>query len=278
MRVVILTNCQGNQIALANKIAAKADVAGIVFSKNIPRRRPGLSKRLSLSANGLANRTIGRAFIRTWFELLDNYHVQFPSPPSSEIINVDNVNDPPTVELISRVKPDLVVVSGTNLVGRKVIEAANASAGIINLHTGISPYVKGGPNCTNWCLAKNWFHLIGNTVMWLDTGIDSGNLIATEQTQLTGRETLFELHWKVMEHGQQLYADVIEQLAMGNSLASIPQSTIKSGKQFNSVDWNFYEIKNALHNFQHRYRKYFSERDNDLTMRQGIQLFPLHNV
>jgi len=37
-----------------------------------------------------------------------------------------------------------------------------------------------------WCLAKNWLHLIGNTVMWIDPGIDSGDLLSTERTPLDG--------------------------------------------------------------------------------------------
>ncbi|HEX8639409.1 MAG TPA: hypothetical protein VF692_15170, partial [Pyrinomonadaceae bacterium] len=69
MRVVILTNRQGNQIALANKIAERSEVAAIVFSKNIPRKRPDFSKRARLLLNRLASRAGGREFVRAWFEM-----------------------------------------------------------------------------------------------------------------------------------------------------------------------------------------------------------------
>ena len=278
MRVVFLTNRQGNQIALANKIAAKADVAGIVFSRNIPRRAPGFVKRAKLFANRVAGRTVGREFVDAWFEIQRKYDLQYTDLPTQEIVEVDNVNDPATVETIERLSPDLVVVSGTNLVGKRVIEAAKKSKGIVNLHTGISPYVKGGPNCTNWCLAKNWFHLIGNTVMWLDSGIDTGNIIATEQTPLNGNETLAELHWKVMEHAHDVYIAAIGKLATGEEVRSVPQASIDPGAHFNSVDWNAFQMRKALNNFQQNYRNYFSDPNEHDRRTSELKLYPIRDV
>ena len=205
MRVVILTNRQGNQIALANKISKVADVAGVVFSRNIPKRRPPAVKRAKLFANAIASRTVGRQFVDVWFEMQRKYDSLFPDISTNDVTEVQNVNDAAALNTIKRLKPELVVVSGTNLVGRRVVEAAQEGMGIVNLHTGISPYVKGGPNCTNWCLAKNWFHLIGNTIMWLDLGIDTGHIIATEQTYLTGEESLLDLNLGVINHAHDKY-------------------------------------------------------------------------
>jgi methionyl-tRNA formyltransferase len=42
--------------------------------------------------------------------------------------------------------------------------------------------------------------MIGSTVMLLDDGIDSGNIIASARTPLNGRESLLELHIKVIDH------------------------------------------------------------------------------
>ena len=67
---------------------------------------------------------------------------------------------------LEKLKPELVIVSGTNLLAEHLIKTIRAYAKIINLHTGISPYVKGGPNCTNWCIYHANFSFIGNTVMY----------------------------------------------------------------------------------------------------------------
>src|SRR5206468_12540277 len=120
----------------------------------------------------------------------DRLHPAFPQTP----IQVADINAPEVLALVEREKPDLVVVSGTNLLKPPLIAKIRETGKVVNLHTGISPFIKGGPSCTNWCLALRRFDLIGNTVMWLDAGIDSGAIIATERTPLTGRESLLELH------------------------------------------------------------------------------------
>ena len=77
---------------------------------------------------------------------------------------------------------------------------------ILNLHTGISPYIKGGPNCTNWCIATKQFEKIGNTIMWLDKGIDTGELLTTENTKFNSTDkSLLKIHMRVMNHAHDLY-------------------------------------------------------------------------
>jgi len=278
MRVVILTNRQGNQVALANKISKNAEVAGIVFSKNIPARGPALAKRAKLVLNRVAARTIGRTFVQTWYQLQAKYDSIYPQLPVGNIVDVDNINDDSTAEAIEKLKPELVVVSGTNIVGKRVIQAAQSLGGIINLHTGISPYVRGGPNCTNWCLAKRWFHLIGNTVMWLDAGIDTGNIIATEQTELDGNETLLGLHWKVMEHAHGVYTRAIFAIGRGKLVPSIPQKDIAAGAYFGSVDWNAIQMRRAMENYQRSYKAFFADPESRRMDSAILKLYPVTDV
>ncbi|MEN8220298.1 MAG: formyltransferase family protein, partial [Pseudomonadota bacterium] len=200
---------------------------------------------------------VGYPFAVAWQELQKSYKTRYPTFPDVPLLRVNNINDLDSVRAIEKYAPDLVVVSGTNLVGKQIIKLASNKKGIINLHTGISPYIKGGPNCTNWCLAEQSFHLIGNTVMWLDQGIDSGNIIATEQTPLTGQETLVELHWKVMEHAHNLYIRVIKKLANGQTVPSVPQESIGKGKTFYTIEWNGWAMLKALINFRRYYSMYF---------------------
>jgi methionyl-tRNA formyltransferase len=277
MRVLILTNFQGNQFALSNKISKECEVAGIVFSRNIPRKPPVFSKKLRTLFNRAGGRIAGREFIGAWFEMQKKYAALYPELPAEKLVNVDNVNDPATLEAIEKLSPDLTVVSGTNLVGKKVIAAAQKRGGIVNLHTGISPYVKGGPNCTNWCLAKNWFHLIGSTVMWLDSGIDTGNIIATEQTPLSGDETLFELHWKVMEHAHGLYVEALRRIGRGEKVSSVPQKSIAEGHDFYAVDWGFAAMREASANFRRNYKAYFADPAIHRELSGKLKLFPFND-
>jgi methionyl-tRNA formyltransferase len=260
VRIVILTNPRGNQLALVNKLSRVADIAAVVLSENIPRKKPRILSRIKLASNAAAGRLFAKEFRHVWIDVRAKYASSAAAIPTEDIVNVRNVNDEATLETIRKVRPDLVLVSGTNIVGKRVIEAAQESGGVLNLHTGISPYVKGGPNCTNWCLARGWFHLIGNTVMWLDKGVDTGNIISTEQTPLDGSETLLDLHWKVMEHAHDLYVRTIEHIGRGKPVPAVKQSEIAKGVEFRGVDWTCFEMRRALKNFRTRYRPYFADR------------------
>jgi methionyl-tRNA formyltransferase len=188
--------------------------------------------------------------------MMTKYSKLYPTLPSVPIVYVDNINDFDTLQAVEIYSPDMVMVSGTNLVGKKIIEACEANKVLIlNLHTGLSPYIKGGPNCTNWCLATGNLHLIGNTVMKLDSGIDSGPIIATEQTELTGKESLTELHWKVMEHGFGLYCDIVDKISKFNNdtVQAIQQDEIGQGVTYFNRDWNTWQVVKAEWNFLVRF-------------------------
>jgi folate-dependent phosphoribosylglycinamide formyltransferase PurN len=203
--------------------------------------------------NRVAGRLIGWPFVRAWHGTLGRYRREYPTQLAAETIRVANVNASETLAALRRQAPDMVVVSGTNIVGKEIITEAQRGSGIVNLHTGISPYVKGGPNCTNWCLATGQFSLIGNSVMWLDSGIDTGPLIATERTPLCGTETLSELHWKVMEHAHDLCVRALAAIRDGLPVCRIPQDEVGEGRTFYNADWTAFAQARAYLTFLFRY-------------------------
>lgn len=272
MKIVVLTGDQPNQKALCHKIASRVEIAAIVVSQNIPRKSPTSAARLQRTIAGVGSRLFGRPLVRAWFGLQSGYERTYSSFPVGRVVRVNNINDAATLDTIQSADPDLVVVSGTNLVGKKVIRNSRR---IVNLHTGISPYVKGGPNCTNWCLAKAWFHLIGNTVMWLDEGIDTGRIIATEKTLLTGDETLQELHFKVMEHAHELYLRAIVRILEGEDVPSVSQDEIDRGSLFFTKDWTIFEMIRAVRNFNNLYRSHFSDSRSDERLSANVRLVGL---
>jgi methionyl-tRNA formyltransferase len=267
VRIVLLACDQPNQHALAHKLARTNTLAAVVVSANQPRRPP--PRRWRIFLNRVEGRLVGRPFVHAWKALMDRYRGQYQGFPEAPRVPVSNVNDPQTLDTIEKLAPDLVVVSGTNLVGRPVIQAAQRHGGIVNLHTGISPYVKGSPNCTNWCLATGQFEKIGNTVMWLDPGIDSGDLIATERTPLQGNESLIDLHWKVMEHGHDLYRRCVQAIATGGAVSRVPQQAIAEGHTYYRADWSALPMLAARWNYRRHWRpEYFAQTEVGTRLRE----------
>lgn len=237
MKIVLLCGSQYNQVALANKVAGRFHLAGIVIQQ--PSAKSIKSFSLSQLFEKLLNRTVFNSLQTSWSNLMNYYKQQYPGFPTTQQLVVEKINSDATVEFIQRVQPDLLMVSGTSMLKKNILDLT-VPRGIVNLHTGLSPYIKGGPNCTNWCLAEEKFHLIGNTIMWIDAGIDSGDIITTERTLLTGQEDLSQLHVKVMDHAHALYLSALERIADDPAVVPrVKQAVIVSGTTYYTKQWNY---------------------------------------
>ena len=185
--------------------------------------------------------------------MLGYYAASYPCAPDVPTSLHHGVNSPSVSELVTALRPDVVLVSGTDLLRGPLISAISGHGRIMNLHTGISPYIKGAPNCTNWALSLGEFDLIGNTVMWLDQGIDSGPLVATERTPLTGHESLFGIHHKVMDHAHELFVRAVTAHHAGRELARVAQTELGEGRLFLTRDWTGPAMVRAVLNYYRRY-------------------------
>jgi len=243
MKIVLWIGNEPNQKALANKLHEVFPISAIVMESRQSKRK--------LTLRFIFEKIIEKAFLSSignaWWSMLKNYEQKYPKYPNAEILDVENINSDLAYNFTAKHNPDLILVSGTRLVKQKMFNIS-PSIGILNLHTGLSPYVKGGPNCTNWCIAKKDFNLIGNTIMWIDKGIDTGNILTTEFTQLNGNENLLELHTKVMEHAHILYINAVKFLASGNR-QSIKQFDIANGKTYFTKQWTLKQKINLIKNF-----------------------------
>lgn len=244
MKTILLCSDTPNQRALAHRMQAVASLDSIgLIAIPPPKRRPRLTDRLAAIS-------IARPLRTAWFGMLRHYSELFPNFPDVPVSHHLGVNATSVFQLIDDLKPELVIVSGTDLLRQPLIEHISRYARVMNVHTGISPYIKGGPNCTNWALALGEFDLIGNTVMWIDAGIDSGSIITTQRTPLTGKETLLELHLKVMDHAHQLLCQCVEAHRDGADLPAVEQASIDGGRIFYNRDWTWRPMTAAIRNFR----------------------------
>lgn len=248
-KIIIWCGAAANQRALAHKIAAEFDVAGIVI--DIVSNRHKKRKLVQLPAI-LWDRFRFHTIYNAWGKLMKYYERKFPDWPETPHIKVMNINSKETEIFTRELQPDLIVVSGTALIKEPLLSIP-ASIGIINLHTGLSPYVKGGPNCTNWCIANNTFQFVGNTIMWLNAGIDAGNIIVTETVDIKNAGNLNEAHQIVMDHAHDLYVKAIGYLSASEPpYNSVPQSSIDKGQLYLTKMWTIAKKNDLLRNWRKR--------------------------
>jgi methionyl-tRNA formyltransferase len=263
MNIVLWIGNEPNQKAFANKLHAIFPISAIVTETRQTKTEYTFRLIIEKVIEKLFLSSIGKA----WRNMLKHYDQKFPKYPDTAILDVENINSQLVYDFTNKHKPDLILVSGTRLINEKMLRI-NTSIGILNLHTGLSPYVKGGPNCTNWCIANKDFHLIGNTIMWIDIGIDTGNILTSEFTPINGNENLTELHIKVMEHAHNLYINAVKFLNLGNK-QSIRQSDIAKGKTYYTKQWTLKQKINLIRNFPELKKEF--ENGNILVKRNDIK-------
>ncbi len=254
MKIVLWIGNESNQLALAKKINDIYPINTIVLETKKIRRK--------LTINFFFQKIIEKIFLssvsKAWFGMLSHYKQKDLTISNVNILNTSNINSEEVYFKTKSINPDLIIVSGTRLIKDRLL-SLKPKIGILNLHTGLSPYVKGGPNCTNWCIANNQFHFIGNTIMWIDKGIDSGDILATELTPLNGKESLVELHLTVMEHAHELYLRAIAEIMRGNA-SNVLQSSICEGKTFYAKEWTLIAKFRLVKNFKN-YSKTINSED-----------------
>ena len=234
--------------ALSYKLNEYFNITGIVYER---RNGRDISKlQFKEIVDKLLSKLLLRKLNNAWFDLLEHYHSRYPNYLNVPELLVENINSNSTLDFFSNNPAPLILVSGTRLIKQNILDL-RPDIGIVNLHTGLSPYINGGPNCTNWCLSNNTFHLIGNTVMWLDLGIDSGNIISTKTVDFTGEENLTEVYVKVFEESHELYINAARSIFDTPKLVpNIQQSRIANGITYYNRMWTFSKKIRTLNNFR----------------------------
>jgi len=239
-----------NQKALAQKIHQRFGLSAIVIdTKQEPLKT---AKRKSSLWSKLSEAYHFWPIHSSWRNMMKYFSAEFSSWPCVPLYKADTINSKEAYDFSLLQNPDIVMVSGTSLI-REPLLSIPVTIGIMNLHTGLSPYIKGGPNCTNWCIAENKWHLIGNTIMWINAGIDTGNLIATETTDIRDCRSLTAAHIQVMQHAHDLCLRAIAYVVSNKPpYISVPQNEVDEGKVYYTKMWNDKAKSRLIFNWRNR--------------------------
>lgn len=211
MRLALLTCEQPWQRTLAARLSAHAELALVAVDQHLSASgRVSRIARLLGDPVAFASKLSEKLAVRG-FEGRDQRHYaeafeRIGAPPfersAGQTLFARDINSMEVARQIEALKPDLIVVSGTRLIRRPVLGCASRF-GMINLHTGLSPYYRGGP-CTFWALYNEEPEYAGATVHILTAGIDSGDIILSGRPQLETTDGLASLDVKVIDLGHRL--------------------------------------------------------------------------
>jgi methionyl-tRNA formyltransferase len=160
---------------------------------------------------------------------------------SIPIEDVPSHNDPACRALLDVLAPDLVVLGGTRIIRRRILELERDGEPVpfINAHPGLLPWLRGSSS-VGWALYLDM--PVGASVHFIDPGIDTGDLILRRELTVTPTDTYESLNYRVAELAAELTADTLDLFVhgsvprepqdpgVGQTYRVIPEALLAEGK------------------------------------------------
>lgn len=145
-------------------------------------------------------------------DIIAQYRLKKDPISTMHLVNVSSVNDTACIEQLQNLQPDVVIVHGTRIISKKVLQAVPAP--FINIHAGITPRYRGSHGAY-WALYNNDAAHCGVTVHLVDPGIDTGNVLAQTTIPLTNRDNFATYPYLQLGEGLMLLKEVIKKMESG---------------------------------------------------------------
>lgn len=154
------------------------------------------------------------------------------------------------LEIIGRYNPDVIVVAAYGkILPKAVLEASKF--GCVNIHGSLLPKYRGAAPIQQSVL--NGDRVTGITTMLMDVGLDTGDILLTEETQIGENETSGELFDRLAELGGNLILKTLSALEKGEITPkkqdeSLATHTSKIDKSLCPIDFSksAFEVHNKV--------------------------------
>ena len=154
------------------------------------------------------------------------------------------------IEEIKQLKPDVIcVVAYGKILPKEILEIPKL--GCINVHGSLLPQYRGAAPI-QWAVL-NGDKITGVTTMYMDIGMDTGDMILKKETPIGNDETTGELWDRLSKIGADLLVETLQKIEDGTA-PRIPQGDEFSiapmlDKEMSKIDWEnktAIEIKNLV--------------------------------
>ncbi|MGL6105338.1 methionyl-tRNA formyltransferase [Romboutsia sp.] len=144
------------------------------------------------------------------------------------------------VQTLRELNPDvIVVVAFGQILPKSILDIPKY--GCINVHVSLLPKYRGAAPI-NWVII-NGEEKTGVTTMYMDEGLDTGDIILTEEFGLDDSITAGELHDKMMVSGAQTLKETLDLIEKGCAPRTIQNHEEHTyapmmNKSLGNIDWN----------------------------------------
>lgn len=167
-----------------------------------------------------------------------------------EVFTPNTLKDEAEAERLKALNPDLiVVVAYGKLLPKSVLEIPKY--GCVNVHGSILPKWRGAAPIQWTVLSGDEYG--GVTTMYMNEGLDTGDIIFTKKVKVGENETSGELFDRLCVDGAELLSETISAIEAGTA-PRIPQNDDEAtyasmlSKEISEIDWNktAFEVHNKV--------------------------------
>ena len=156
------------------------------------------------------------------------------------VLQPEKIKTPEFEQILAELHPDLiVVVAFGQILSQKILDIP--TLGCINVHASLLPRYRGAAPI-HWAII-NGETVSGVTTMFMDAGLDTGDMILKTETPISNSMNTEELHDALMAAGADLLIETVKQLEAG-TVKRIQQDDSKSNyapllkKTTGLIDWS----------------------------------------
>tara|TARA_B110000259_G_scaffold188040_1_gene244604 strand:- start:3966 stop:4796 length:831 start_codon:yes stop_codon:yes gene_type:complete len=179
--------------------------------------------------------------------------------PVFKKIPLKAINNSDVIDEIIQIKPDILACYGSSLINSNLLNIFEGK--FLNVHLGLSPYYRGsGTNI--WPLINNQVDMVGLTFMYIDAGIDTGEIIHQVRADIFAGDTPHMIGNRLIKKMTIIYSDIIANLA---NLKTMKQPKNIENFLYKKKDFNQEACEKLYKNFSNqmidKYLQNYSEKD-----------------
>lgn len=141
------------------------------------------------------------------------------------------INSADTLKTLQTQQLEIIILFGTSLIGRGIMDRFPNR--IINLHLGLSGEYRGS-SCNFWPIHDGRLDCLGATLLKINAGIDTGEILAQKTIEIEEGDTEQSLMGKSLILGMDLTIQVLRRWFKGNEVV-LPLE--RNGKLFQKKDF-----------------------------------------
>lgn len=138
-------------------------------------------------------------------------------------------------DVVKKFEPELALVFGSSIIKEHVLSLPTIKY-FLNLHLGLSPYYRGsGTNF--WPFVNNEIEYVGSTILYIDSGIDTGDILTHIRPNIESGDDVHSVGCKVIKESTLTFIKIFDMIKAGKKLPRVKQWNIDNERYYENKDF-----------------------------------------